>query len=126
MLNHSKKAIRKRAIIVIHSLANLDLTQVIQDEGLANVDPIPQHPEISQRMELWVDRLRPKLLDDDISVVSSTVNVICELALKYPWPWLEVAAELYDLFKTANNNWMMIKIVKLVSTQAHILVELIN
>ncbi|KAG0150836.1 hypothetical protein CROQUDRAFT_668202 [Cronartium quercuum f. sp. fusiforme G11] len=110
ILNHSKPAIRKRAIIVIHTLAKLDLQRALDEEQLSLGK---RHSELDRRMAVWVDRLREKLLDEDLSVVNSAVNVVCELALTYPWPWLELAAELYDLLKLGSNNWMMIKIVKL-------------
>jgi AP-3 complex subunit delta-1 len=116
MLNHSKPVIRKRAVTAIHTLASADMARMIEERGdltrdqyAASVDPTS-----SKTMDVWVERFREKLLDDDIGVVSSTVNVICELASKEPWPWLELAAELYDLLKLKKNNWMMIKIVKIV------------
>ncbi len=51
--------------------------------------------------------------DEDISVVSSAVNVICELARKNPKNYLSLAPQLYKLLTSAANNWMLIKVVKL-------------
>ncbi|KNZ63199.1 hypothetical protein VP01_1174g2 [Puccinia sorghi] len=115
MLNHSKPTIRKRAVIAIHTLANEDMTRMIAEQGDLSHDQYTASldPSSSKAMDIWVERFREKLLDLDVGVVSSTVNVICELASKYPWPWLELAAELYDLLKLKKNNWMMIKIVKI-------------
>ncbi|PLW16184.1 hypothetical protein PCANC_19108 [Puccinia coronata f. sp. avenae] len=115
MLNHSKPNVRKRAVTAIHTLASEDMTRIIEEKGDLSHDQYTASvdPSSSKTMEIWVERFREKLLDDDVGVVSSTVNVICELASKYPWPWLELAAELYDLLKLKKNNWMMIKIVKI-------------
>ena len=115
MLNHSKPTIRKRAVTAIHTLASADMARMIEERGDLSHEQYTASadPTLSKSMDIWVERFREKLLDDDIGVVSSTVNVICELASKEPWPWLELAAELYDLLKLKKNNWMMIKIVKI-------------
>ena len=49
-----------------------------------------------------------------LGVVSASVNVICELARKNPVNYLSLAPVLYKLLTTSSNNWMLIKIVKLV------------
>ncbi|MBW0512393.1 hypothetical protein O181_052108 [Austropuccinia psidii MF-1] len=117
LLNHSKPTIRRRAVTVLHTLASADLAAFIQQNpSLSNQQHQPLNIINSKKidvMNVWVERLREKLSDQDSGVVSSTVNVICELVVKYPWPWLDVAAELYDLLKLKNNNWMLIKIVKI-------------
>lgn len=115
MLNHSKPTIRKRAVTAIHTLANEDMMRMIEEQGDLSHEQYNTSVDslYNKSMGVWVERFREKLLDEDVGVVSSTVNVICELALKYPWPWLELAAELYDLLKLKSNNWMMIKIVKI-------------
>jgi hypothetical protein len=46
--------------------------------------------------------------------VSAAVNVICELARKNPKNYLSLAPQLYKLLTTSSNNWMLIKIIKLV------------
>jgi len=48
------------------------------------------------------------------AVVCSAVNVICELARKNPSNYLSLAPTLYKLLTTTHNNWMLIKIIKLV------------
>ena len=48
------------------------------------------------------------------AVVSAAVNVICELAAKNPQNYLPLAPQLFKLLTTSNNNWMVIKIIKLV------------
>jgi len=46
------------------------------------------------------------------------VNVICELARKNPKNYLALAPILYKILTTSNNNWVLIKIVKLFSALA--------
>ena len=46
-------------------------------------------------------------------VVSSSVNVICELARKNPKNYLGLAPLFFRLLTASSNNWMLIKIVKL-------------
>ena len=48
------------------------------------------------------------------AVVSATVNVICELSRKNPKNYLPLAPQLFNLLTTSNNNWMVIKVIKLV------------
>jgi len=43
------------------------------------------------------------------------VNVICELARKNPKNYLPLAPIFFKLMTTSTNNWMLIKIIKLVS-----------
>lgn len=110
LLNHSKPSIRSRAIIMVNTLAKLDLQRVTEEESISLQT---RHPELDRHMSSWVERLRPRLFDDDFSVIQVTVNVICELVTLYPWPWLEIAADLYDLLESNETNWLRIKIVKL-------------
>lgn len=49
-----------------------------------------------------------------VAVVSAAVNVICELARKNAKNYLPLAPTLYQLLTKSTNNWMLIKIVKLV------------
>ncbi|KAJ3272492.1 hypothetical protein HDU76_010907, partial [Blyttiomyces sp. JEL0837] len=58
-------------------------------------------------------RLKDKLEDQDPTVVSAAVNVVCELARKNPKSYLPLAPQLYSLLTTSSNNWMLIKIIKL-------------
>ena len=47
-------------------------------------------------------------------VQSAAVNVICELARKNPRNYLSLAPIFFKLMTTSTNNWMLIKIIKLV------------
>lgn len=57
---------------------------------------------------------RPQLISF-IGVVSTTVNVLCELVRRDPQDYLSLAPQLFLLLTTSSNNWMLIKIIKLVS-----------
>lgn len=50
-----------------------------------------------------------------LGVQSAAVNVICELARKNPKNYLSLAPIFFKLMTTSTNNWMLIKIIKLVS-----------
>lgn len=50
-----------------------------------------------------------------IGVVATTINVLCELARHNAHDYLPLAPQLFHLLTTSSNNWMLIKIVKLVS-----------
>lgn len=60
-------------------------------------------------------KLKEKLEDPDPGVQSAAVNVICELARKNPKNYLSLAPIFFKLMTTSSNNWMLIKIIKLVS-----------
>lgn len=46
--------------------------------------------------------------------MSAAVSVICELARKNPKNYLILAPTLFKLLTRSNNNWMLIKVIKLV------------
>lgn len=52
--------------------------------------------------------------DQDSSVTAAIVNVICELGWRRPRDFLSLAPRLFKLLVESGNNWMAIKIVKLV------------
>lgn len=62
--------------------------------------------------------------EEDPSVTAAVVNVICELGWRRPRDFLSLAPRLFDLLVDGGNNWMAIKIIKLVrvSVQASILI----
>lgn len=99
MLNHSKPYIRKKAVLAMYRV-------------------FLQYPEAFKSS---FQRLKDKLEDPDPSVVSATVNVISELAKQTASSsktFLALAPQLYELLTTSNNNWMIIKILKLFSSLA--------
>lgn len=94
MLNHSRAHIRKRTVLALFKI-------------------IQQYPDA---LPYCLPRLREKLSDPDPSVVSATVNLFCELARRKPNDFLILAIPLFDLLTFSTNNWMLIKIIKLVCT----------
>jgi AP-3 complex subunit delta-1 len=88
MLNHSKAYVRKKSVLVMYKI-------------------LLQYPDA---LRVAFPRLQEMLDDADIC----TVNVICELARKNPKNYLALAPQLFNLLTTSNNNWMVIKVIKLV------------
>ena len=52
-----------------------------------------------------------------VGVQSAAVNVICELARKNPKNYLSLAPLFFKLMTSSTNNWVLIKIIKLVGTR---------
>jgi hypothetical protein len=59
-------------------------------------------------------------------VQAAAVNVICELAKKNPKNYISLAPTLYKILTASQNNWMLIKLVKLVSKHTIALVSLLS
>jgi AP-3 complex subunit delta-1 len=51
-------------------------------------------------------------------VVSAAVSVVCELAKRNPGNYLSLAPILFKILTESQNNWMLIKIVKMLSALA--------
>jgi AP-3 complex subunit delta-1 len=109
MLKHSRPQIRKRAVLALYKL-------------------VKQNPEIIPTV---VPRFEEKLEDLDpsaylfgfnssislcflLAVIAAAINVLCELARQNPKDYLSLAPQLFHLLTTSSNNWMLIKIIKLV------------
>jgi AP-3 complex subunit delta-1 len=95
-MTHSNPAIRKKTIVTLYRLA------------LAYPDTLrPAWPKIKER-----------LLDEneDPSVTSAIVNVVCELGWRRPQDFLPLAPRLFDLLVEEGDNWMAIKLIKLFAT----------
>lgn len=93
-LSHSQAAIRKKTIVTLYRLA------LVYPETLR-----PAWPKIKERL---LDE------DEDSSVTAAIVNVVCELGWRRPADFLPLAPRLFDLLVQGGNNWMAIKIIKLV------------
>jgi len=63
---------------------------------------------------------------EDSSVTAAIVNVVCELGWRRPRDFLPLAPRLFELLVDGGNNWMAIKIIKLVSVAAPMSFNLIN
>ena len=95
-LTHSSPTVRKKTIVTIYRLA------LVYPETLR-----PAWPKIKER-----------LMDDseDSSVTAAIINVICELGWRRPQDFLPLAPRLFELLVDGGNNWMAIKLIKLVSS----------
>ncbi|ODQ78080.1 hypothetical protein BABINDRAFT_163105 [Babjeviella inositovora NRRL Y-12698] len=91
MLSHSKPYVRKKAVLVLYKL-------------------FLQYPE---SLRLHYGQLVKMLDDADPSVVSATVNVVCELAKKNARNHVHLAPQLFELLLTSSNNWIIIRLLKL-------------
>lgn len=49
-----------------------------------------------------------------LGVVAATINVLCEMVRREPSGYLSLAPQLFRLMTTSSNNWMLIKLIKLV------------
>lgn len=95
-LTHSQAATRKKAVVTLYRFA------------LA-------YPETLRAA--W-PRIKERLMDEneDPSVTAAIVNVVCELGWRRPQDFLPLAPRLFSLLVDGGNNWMAIKIIKLVGT----------
>ena len=69
-----------------------------------------------QGLRLTFDRVKQCLEDTEPAVVSCAVNVITELADKNPKNYLVMAPHFFSLLTSSSNNWMLIKVVKLLGS----------
>ena len=93
LLSHPRPYLRKKAVLCLFKIF------VKYPEGLR-----VSFPHIKQLL----------LEDPDPSVVSCAVNVIAELSDKNgPKNYLLLAPQFFQLLTTSSNNWMLIKVVKL-------------
>lgn len=63
---------------------------------------------------------------EDSSVTAAVINVVCELGWRRPRDFLPMAPRLFELLVDGGNNWMAIKIIKLVSVAAPMRITLTN
>jgi AP-3 complex subunit delta-1 len=67
-------------------------------------------------LRLTFDKLKDKLEDTEVAVVSCAVNVITELANKNAKNYLSMAPKFFGLLTKTSNNWMLIKVAKLLGS----------
>ena len=94
LMNHSRAYVRKKAVLAIFKL----------------------YVKFPQGLRLTFEKLKDRLDDSESSVISTAVNVICELANKNPRNYLAMAPKFFRLLTTSSNNWMLIKVVKLLGS----------
>jgi AP-3 complex subunit delta-1 len=69
-----------------------------------------------QGLRLTFAKLQQCLSDPNPAVVSCAVNVITELSDTNPRNYLHLAPAFFDLLTNSSNNWMLIKVVKLLGS----------
>ena len=93
LLTHSSPRIRKRAVLCL----------------------LPCWEAFPEGLREGFPRLRDKLQDEDQGVVGAAVGVVMELARRQGGQnYLPLAPELFGILTGSSNNWMLIKVVKLV------------
>ena len=93
-LSHSNPSVRKKTVITLYRLA------LVYPETLR-----PVWPKIK---DLLMNE------EEDSSVTAAVINVVCELGWRRPRDFLPLAPRLFELLVDGGNNWMAIKIIKLV------------
>lgn len=93
-LTHSHPSVRKKTIVTLYRMA------LVYPEALRAAWP----------------KIKEKLMDpnEDSSVVAAIVNVVCELGWRRPNDFLPLAPRLFELLVDSRDNWMAIKLIKLV------------
>lgn len=94
-LSHSNPSVRKKTVVALYRLA------LVYPETLR-----PAWPKIK---DLLMNE------GEDSSVTAAAINVVCELGWRRPLDFLPLAPRLFELLVDGGNNWMAIKIIKLVS-----------
>ena len=94
LLSHPQQYIRKKAVLCMFKL-------------------FVKYP---QGLRLTFSRIQQCLEDSNPSVVSCAVNVITELSDKNPKNYLPLAPSFFNLLTSSSNNWMLIKVVKLLGS----------
>ncbi|KAJ5156527.1 AP-3 complex subunit delta [Penicillium capsulatum] len=95
-LSHSSAVVRKKSIVCLYRLALV----------------------YSEALRLAWPKIQEHLMDEeeDPSVTSAAINVVCELGWRRPHDLLPLAPRLFELLVDSGNNWMAIKIIKLFAT----------
>jgi AP-3 complex subunit delta-1 len=91
LLSNSRPYVRKRAILALYSIFH-------------------KHPPA---LRIAFDSLLDKLGDENASVNSSVVYVLCELISKTPRNYIDLAPQFFHILTSSSNNWVLIKIVKI-------------
>lgn len=109
-MSSGKPYIRKRAVLLLYKVF------------LNNPDALkPAFPRLREKLEdqdpgLFVSQSKYSFMTAifPIGVQAAAVNVICELARRNPKNYLALAPIFFRLMTSSTNNWVLIKIIKLV------------
>jgi len=119
--------------LALNCLSNI-VTEDLARELLPDVTNLTTHPQpylrkkailcllklfikYPQGLRLTFNRIQQCLLEDtNSSVTSCAVNVITELSNTNPKNYLVLAPSFFGLLTNSSNNWMLIKVVKLLGS----------
>ena len=118
--------------LAINCISNI-VTEDLARDVLPEVTNLTRHPQpylrkkailclfkmfmkYPQGLRLTFDNIQTCLEDSDPSVVSCAVNVVTELSDKNPKNYLHLAPAFFQLLTQSQNNWMLIKVVKLLGS----------
>ena len=117
---------RSMGLDCLSNIATLDLARdlVADVYGLLSSSSVPCRKRAALVLYCcflkYPDALRPcfkglveHLDDHEQSVVCSVVSVLCELVIKHPHNYLEMAPLFYRLLLGSTNNWMTMKLLKI-------------
>lgn len=118
--------------LAINCLSNI-VTEELAQDLLPELTNLTQHPQpyvrkkailclfkvfvkYPQGLRLTFAQIQQCLDDSNEAVVSCAVNVITELSDKNPRNYLQLAPSFFSLLTNSSNNWMLIKVVKLLGS----------
>jgi AP-3 complex subunit delta-1 len=118
--------------LAINCISNI-VTEDLARDLLGEVTNLTRHPQpyvrkkatlclfklflkYPQGLRLAFPNIQQALNDSNASVVSCAVNVITELSDKNPNNYLHLAPAFFALLTNSTNNWMLIKVVKLLGS----------
>jgi AP-3 complex subunit delta len=118
--------------LAINCISNI-VTQELATDLLPELTNLTSHPQpylrkkailclfklfvkYPQALRLTFPKIQQCVQDPDPSVVSCAVNVITELSDKNPKNYLPLAPAFFELLTKSSNNWMLIKVVKLLGS----------
>lgn len=118
--------------LAINCVSNI-VTEELAQDLLPELTNLTQHPQpylrkkailclfkvfvkYPQGLRLTFAQIQKCLSDQNSAVVSCAVNVITELSDKNPKNYLHLAPSFFDLLTSTSNNWMLIKVVKLLGS----------
>jgi AP-3 complex subunit delta-1 len=120
------------AALAVNCISNI-VTEELAQDLLPELTNLTSHPQpylrkkailclyklfvkYPQGLRLTFAQIQQCLGDSNPAVVSCAVNVITELSDKNPRNYLHLAPAFFDLLTTSSNNWMLIKVVKLLGS----------
>ncbi|KAL3945881.1 MAG: hypothetical protein SGBAC_000032 [Bacillariaceae sp.] len=118
--------------LAVNCVANI-VTEELAQDLLPELTNLTQHPQpylrkkailclfkvfvkYPQGLRLTFGKIQQCLGDSNAAVASCAVNVITELSDKNPKNYLHLAPAFFDLLSASSNNWMLIKVVKLLGS----------